>query len=100
MMPTDTPKAAARFLKIWLRMLEIENRSQRRHEEEPTVNITANVQCFLERMRPYQEACLQGAEENDQTSATPEAPRHRHPIIRLGARRPEKLAQTTPCSTN
>jgi hypothetical protein len=62
MMPTDTPKAAARFLKIWLRMLEIENRSQRRHEEEPTVNITANVQCFLERMRPYRESWLPGAD--------------------------------------
>jgi hypothetical protein len=51
MLPTDDPKTAARLLKTWVRMLEIESRSQHRRQDQPTVNITANVQAFLGRIK-------------------------------------------------
>jgi hypothetical protein len=56
MVPLDDPKTAMKFVKLWVRMLEIESREQRRRQTGPEVDITLNIRCFLEKLNSPVEA--------------------------------------------
>ena len=51
MLPLDDPATAMQFLKIWVRIMELESREQRRNQAGPEVNITLNIQYFLDYMQ-------------------------------------------------
>ena len=56
MLPLDDPKTAMKFLKVWVRLLDIESREQRRRQAGPEVDITLNIRCFLEQINKPIEA--------------------------------------------
>jgi hypothetical protein len=49
--PWDDPKWAPRILKIWLRMLEIENRQSRSRQSKTEVDIMLNMQALVDYMK-------------------------------------------------
>jgi hypothetical protein len=51
MLPLDDPKTAMQFLKVWARLQEIDSRCHRRGRADTNVNVTLNMQCFLDHMR-------------------------------------------------
>ena len=100
-----------KFLKFWVRMLEIESREKRRRHGEPEVNINLNMECFLAQMKNANIGNgVPDVERNTAVVTEPASPPvSQPPASTLSSPVTpedvtlcpphEKLAQTTTCST-
>jgi hypothetical protein len=75
MLQLDDPKTAMKFLKVWVRLQEIDSRCQRRAQADTNVNVTLNIKCFLDHMRKNCEgAYLPVADPNKLATVAPSPP--------------------------